>query len=370
MHILYSTFGPPMSTQIRYLTPPLLGPANTSKTVTCYRPARSKMPAMNALPLGKQILVNNYGHSGFGWIMAPGATSFVLNQMQSLLPPGKVTSTSVTIVGAGIMGLMAAFYLIQRGFFKITIVAEATSSLTSHNAVGFFSPSIELGKSWMTPDIEDIVRNSYHFYTNIIASQYDAFASTSAQFLPMYIPKQKKSAIVASPHPIADVTLDFGTGVSHQMVEQHGGIIVHVELMMQQLTRFLQNHNVKFIQEKISALSDIASPIVINAAGLGAKELVADDGLVPVQGHLIHLTNQPTTALNYLLMMDCEKAFTGTGFQVKRSLYWAPRRYPATDTSSHGILGATSIKGSDHQTPHTNEFNLILERSNSFFYGM
>ncbi len=357
-----------MPTQVRYLTPPNLDAANISKEVLCHRPARSKTPAMNALRLGNQVLVNNYGHSGFGWIMAPGATQFVLSQLQALLPLNS-KQLPITIIGAGVMGLTAAYQLIQQGFKNITIVAQAADDLTSHNAVGFFSPSIELGKSWMTPDIEQIIHDSYHFYTQIITGQQPPFAATSAQLLPMYIPKQKKSAILASPHPVTPVTLDFGTGTSHEMVEQNGGIIVHVHLMMEQLRTFLTNHDVRFITETITNLDQITTPVIINCAGLGAAALMHDDGLVPMQGHLVHLTHQPATALEYLIMMDCEKALTGTGFQVKRSLYWAPRKYTAEDDTHNGILGATSIKEADKTNPHLVEFARVVERAQHFFYG-
>ena len=360
---------PTTQRQIRYLTPPLLEPSNISTKVLCHRPTRSKTPAMNALCINKQIIVNNYGHSGFGWIMAPGAILFVLEQMATLLPHDSKTQP-ITIIGAGVMGLMTAYQLTKRGFKNITIVAQATDNLTSHKAVGFFSPSIELGKSWMTPDIEQIIHTSYAFYQQIIEGQHQDFAPQSAQFLPMYIPKERKSAIRASKHPVTPIIIDFGNGASHEMVEQHGGIIIHVNLMMQQLHAFLQKHGVSFVTETITELAQVTTPVLINCAGLGARELMHDDGIVPMQGHLLHLTDQPTAALKYLIMMDCEKTFTGTGFQVKRSLYWAPRRYTMNDTSLNGIIGVTSIKGADESTPHLEEFARVIERTRQFFLGI
>lgn len=353
--------------QIRYLAPPKLEPANISAEVLCHRPTRSKTPAMNALRINNQIIVNNYGHSGFGWIMAPGATKHVLSEMTTLLPHNS-KKLPITIIGAGVMGLMAAYQLILNGFANITIIAKETDNLTSHNAVGFFSPSIELGKSWMTPDIEQIIHTSYAFYHQIIEDQHPNFARQSAQFLPMYIPKERKSAIRASKHPVMPVIIDFGNGASHEMVEQHGGIIIHVNLMMQQLHAFLQKHGVSFVTETITELAQITTPVLINCAGLGARELMRDDGVVPMQGHLVHLTSQPAAALEYLIMMDCEKAFTGTGFQVKRSLYWAPRRYTMSDNALSGIIGVTSIKGADASTPHREEFTRVIERARKFFH--
>ncbi len=353
---------------VRYLTPPIIEPRNIDKQVLCHRPTRSKHPAMNALCINNQIVVNNYGHAGFGWIMAPGATEHVLSQMATLLPV-KSTQLPITIIGAGIMGLSAAYQLTLQGFNNLTIVTQETDNLTSHNAVGFFSPSIELGKSWITPDIKQIIHTSYAFYQQIIESQHQDFAAKSAQFLPMYITKERKSAIRASKHPVTPVTIDFGNGASHEMVEQHGGIIIHVNLMIQQLHAFLQKHNVPIITETITKLSDLSTPVVINCAGLGARELMCDDGIVPMQGHLVHLSNQPATSLEYLIMMDCEKAFTGTGFQVKRSLYWAPRRYTMDDITLNGIIGVTSIKGANASTPHQEEFARVIERARTFFYA-
>ncbi len=356
-----------MQLPISYLTPPLLDNDNLGTKVLCHRPTRQHTPAMHALVIGNQILVNHYGHAGFGWIMAPGSTPFVLNQLEALLP-ATAKKRAITVIGAGVIGLTAAYQLSLRGYTNITIVAENTQELTSHKAVGFFSPSIDLGRSWMTEEVQDLLRASYHFYTHVVAGHNPDFSAESARIMPMYTTKPQKSAVSLSPYPVEQMLVDFGTGVQHTMLKQEGGLLINVGLMMQQLTQLLAARGIPTIIAKIETLDQITTPIIINCTGLGAKELVHDAGVLPTQGHLRHLINQPAEALSYLIMMDHSKARTGTGFQVKRSLYLAPRQQHENNFTT-GILGTTSIKGANDSTPHDSEFEIMLGNARRFFYG-
>ncbi|NDD55775.1 FAD-binding oxidoreductase, partial [bacterium] len=218
-----------MPLQTDYLTPPVLTSAHIGHTVLCHRPVRALMPAMTAGRFGTQIIACNYGHAGFGWIMAPGSTGFVLDQMTTLVN-AQAKKQAITIVGAGIMGLMAAYQLLQRGYHDITVVAQGHTHLTSHKAVGFFSPTIELGKSWITQDIKTIVRASYAFYQDILAGRQPDFAPSSLLQLPMYTAKPNLNGIILSPSPAQRVIIDFGTGAAHEVIKQEGGLLIHVNV--------------------------------------------------------------------------------------------------------------------------------------------
>jgi D-amino-acid oxidase len=356
-----------MHRTISFLKPPRLDVKHLGTKTICYRPTRQHTPAMNATKIGTQILANHYGHAGFGWIMAPGSTPFVLDQLETLLPTN-AQSLAITVIGGGVIGLTAAYQLTQRGYTHITVIAEQTANLTSHKAVGFFSPSIDLGRSWMTEEVQDMLRASYLFYTEIMAGINPYFSADSALLLPMYTTKPQKSAVSLSPHPVEETIVDFGTGAHHPMLKQEGGLLINVSLMMRQLRAILEKRGVHFVTEKITDLAAVDSPVIINCTGLGAAELVHDTGVVPTQGHLLHLIDQPAEALEYLIMMDHSKARTGSGFQVKRSLYLAPRQQHDLDLTT-GILGTTSIKGATVATPHHAEFDVMLENAYQFFYG-
>ena len=356
-----------MHTPVIYLTPPKLESENLGIKVLCHRPTRKHTPAMNASMMNNQILVNHYGHAGFGWIMAPGSTPFVLDQFETLVAKNQ-KHIAITVIGAGVMGLTAAYQLSKRGYTNITIVANQTADLTSHKAVGFFSPSIDLGRSWMTEEVQDLLRESYRFYTNVIAGNNPDFASASAMLKPMYTTKPQKSAVSLSPHAVEKTIVDFGTGAHHEMLKQEGGLLINVGMMMQQLTDLVKVRGITIVSETIRNLSDITTPVIINCSGLGAAELANDTGVVPTQGHLLHLINQPKEALSYLVMMDHSKAGTGSGFQVKRSLYLAPRQQ-GNEPITTGILGTTSIKGADATTPHHEEFDVMLANARQFFYA-
>lgn len=66
-------------------------------------------------------------------------------------------------------------------------------------------------------------------------------------------------------------------------------IFLNVRLLMATLRQLLTNKGVEFVQRKVNSFEELGEVIVVNCAGIGAKELCRDGELFPVQGHLIML---------------------------------------------------------------------------------
>ena len=123
------------SSEVRHIIPPELDTAHLGKKILCHRPLRHGAPNMSVEQKDDKILSHNYGHGGSGWTLGPGTADYINNLfINSSYATDLTKATPITIVGAGAIGLFTAYDLIQKGFTKITIVAENFENLTSHNA--------------------------------------------------------------------------------------------------------------------------------------------------------------------------------------------------------------------------------------------
>ena len=73
-----------------------------------------------------KIIVHNYGHSGGGVTFGLGSASVIENWLSE--QPDVMRDARVTIVGAGVVGLSAAYVLKRRGYSNISIRAREVSS--------------------------------------------------------------------------------------------------------------------------------------------------------------------------------------------------------------------------------------------------
>lgn len=70
--------------------------------------------------------------------------------------------------------------------------------------------------------------------------------------------------------------------------------------MMKLLREWLAGRGVKFILRRLESLDEVKEDlVVINCTGMNGPQLsgktMSDDGVIPVQGHLIRLRNQART---------------------------------------------------------------------------
>lgn len=66
----------------------------------------------------------------------------------------------------------------------------------------------------------------------------------------------------------------------------------------------------------MNKLEKVPTRVVINCAGLGARELTGDSTLHPVLGNMLHTNNEPNNSLNYMILYHTglgEDAGAGSG---------------------------------------------------------
>jgi FAD dependent oxidoreductase len=358
--------------EVRFIHPPKLDDAHILKKVLCHRPMRHGSPNMSVERIGVKVVAHNYGHGGSGWTLGPGAVQYV-NDLLENSPYQKLLhkNTPITIVGAGIIGLLTAYDLLRRGYTNITVVAAAFDDITSHKSGALFAPVSMDNKPEVQPLIDALAIASYRFYKNSIQGNNPIIPTKAVREMPAYFVDRNESGLEPYVGVVMetakDVLIDFGNGTTHEMVVYDDGIYINPYFFMDALSRYLRS-KITFIQKKIHSFAEIPDRFIMDCTGLGARELDADSAMVPVQGHLMLLRDQNPLDLEYMLIYHGYLK-TKDGFLIKRALYIFPKQLLDAPEEDVGVLGGTFIVGATADAPHEEEFEIILHGARQF-YGM
>jgi threonine dehydrogenase-like Zn-dependent dehydrogenase len=359
--------------QVHYLKPPRLCVENLGERVLCHRPVRQDMPKIGIERQRDKIIVHNYGHGGSGWTLAPGCVRYLMQQFKELAEVEK--DTPLTIVGAGVIGLMTAYMLKQSGHTNITVIAEKFGDLASHKAGGFCAPTEVSGKT-VDPEMQLLIStigvDAYRFYAEIARGENTDFDPRGARFVPVYLKKEEAGRLKAYVDekvmkPGQDVVVDFSNGRRYEGMQVFDdAIFMDTGRLMASLTQ-LASDKIAFVQKRINSFEEIGTSCIFNCAGLGAQDLNNDETMVSGQGHLILLQDQRSADIDYMIGFQVDKGMTESGQAVSRSFYMFPKHEPGAPDTSVGVLGGTFIAGADSTTPNEQEFELLVERARDFF---
>ena len=358
--------------EVRLINPPRLDADHIYKTVLCHRPLRKGGPMLKVLDWEGKIVANNYGHSGSGWTLGPGSVKYVLDLLEEKMAGRNLNKDQpITIIGAGVMGLMSAVELEERGYRNIQIVAESFDELASHKAGGQFAP-VYMGND---PDkqilMDQIGVVSYEYYKQIIEGRHP-YLNRGAALVTDYFENVKDFGLepfveAGAMQPAKEVILDFQNGLTRKMYAYDDCIYMDVSLLMDDLKALVVKQNIPFIQKKIHSFAEVEDSVVLNCTGLGAKELMNDQNMVSVQGHLIFLKHQNPEDVNYMVEMYLGRGKTSSGLNNTRAFYIFPKHLPESGPNDIGVLGGTYIEQADASTPHNEEFEMIIENAKRFY---
>lgn len=362
--------------EVRKLIPPRLESINWGEPILCYRPGRNGSPKMMVEEKDGKIIAHNYGHDGMGWTVGPGSVKYVNDKLIAYIEGYKTGSSAlsfsyntdmpVTIVGGGVIGLLTAYDFIKRGYHNITVLAEKLQgNIASYNAGGSFALA-----SKIDPEMQEILYqmggDSYKVYASIATKTHPDF-NNGAVIMPRYCESRTDAGLEpfvrqGVMQPAKDVELDFGNGTTRKMVAYDDDIFIDVDQMMANLTAYLKNAQIKFVEKKVQSFSEIEEKIIVNCSGLGAAILNNDQEMISGQGHLIMLKDQSPENLQYMISIHAESTD-----DVARFIYMMPKHFMHTASNDVGVIGGTLIKGATDQTPNDEEFNLLRVRTRQFF---
>jgi D-amino-acid oxidase len=352
------------SPRIITLTPPIISPAHIKEKISCIRGHRERIFEISARLHNDKIICHNYGHGGAGWTFLFGCVNKSIAQLEELIAQHPhFNNKPITIIGAGCYGLLTAI-LLKNKEYNVCIVAKEREKIPSHNAAGFFFPRPRKVASESEKELFlSLGIESYKTYLAIINGSHP-FIKQGPKLIPAYFgldvddPEFTPYIAQGLMQPPEKVIVSFSSNKKYELME-YQTLFINPSIIMQELIETAHSLNIPITTAQINSFEEITDPIIINCAGLGAKKLADDPRMIPVQGHLITLSNQPPIdQLNYLINVKVVST-TPQGTPRDEMIYFAPKE--------EGILGITFIRGQDDPLANQHEFDRLIDRCQQFF---
>ena len=345
------------------LTPPRISDAHVKEKIVCIRSHRERIFQITTELKNGKLISHLYGHGGAGWTFLFGSVQKALEQFeQRLTEHPSYAGKPICVVGAGCYGLLSAIMLARKGY-EVRIVAKETDNLPSDRAAGFFFPRARKCATPLEREIfETVGIASYSAYLDIAQGRHP-FIANASQLMPAYYDLDidpgfqlyTQHGLIASPEP---VTIDFQNGKRYDVLE-YKTVFINPSKIMKELRRNVQELAIPIALQEIQSLDEIPESIIFNCAGKSAPIFNGDTRMVPVQGHLITLKDQPPMEqLQYMINVRVAQ-LDPNNWSRDTLLYYAPKE--------HGILGITFIRGQADETANRHEFDKLLERAGRYF---
>jgi D-amino-acid oxidase len=348
---------------IQQITPPTISHDHVKEKITCIRAHRERIFQVFTEMRNGKLLCHNYGHGGAGLTFLFGCVNESIRQFehQGAQNP-TLKNKQICIIGAGCYGLLTAITLARKGH-AVRIIAKDIENIPSNKAAGFFFPR---ARKSSTPEERAIFAScgmeSYSAYLQIVKGEHP-FINAGAKLLPAYYgldidpgfyPYIEQQLIA----PPQKVMIDFNNGKLYTVMK-YTTIFINSSALMQELYRNIYELGISIQKAEVDSFNEINEQIIFNCAGMGAKKLTGDVRIIPVQGHLITLKNQPPLdQLQYMINVKVTMKNLLGGLRDEL-IYYAPKE--------SGILGITFLRGQDSEMANHHEFDRLMERCQNFF---
>ena len=283
------------------------------RITVCLRPFRAAGPRMEAERVGDTLVVHNYGHGGSGWSLSWGAAEATVRTALTAAP----TMREIAVIGCGALGLTAALTA-QRAGLAVTIYArERPPFVRSARATGSWTPDSRVALADSAPPAfaaqwEAMARASFSMYQSFLglpgnpieyADHYDLRDDDgprrpSAQAAPS---DQARHEFARYAHMLADITpppqlLPPGaTPFPTKYVRRSSSLTFNVAAYSHQLVTDFLLAGGKIETRQFHAPAELAAlreRVVLNCTGYGARQLWADESIVPIRGQIAWLIPQ------------------------------------------------------------------------------
>lgn len=288
------------------LFPIIASPDRIIEMNVCTRPFRLQGPRLEAERIGRKDVVHNYGHGGSGWSLSWGSGLLATEMARNF---GR---TEIAVVGCGAIGLTTAVVAQQSGM-KVTIYTkERPPYVASHRATGSFTPDSRICSAQYAPQFaaqwEMMARHSFRRFQSLLG-----VAGHPIEWRDMYslsdVPPgtpRPPSRTLEPDYPnferelLQDITPRSVVVASHPFpapyVQRRPALLFNIaEYTRALMTEFLINGGVieTFEMQDKRDFAAISERTIVNCTGYGARQLLADDSIIPVRGQTAKLIPQP-----------------------------------------------------------------------------
>ena len=277
-----------------------VSPDRVIRSITGLRPFRPSGFVVRADRADDRTIVHNYGHGGGGITLSWGSSTLAVDLAAAAGQP------RVAVIGCGVMGLTTARLLQDRGFDATIYAKELPPNTTSNIAGGQWSPFTVFDDDAVTPafrgQFERAARLANRYFQTLVGDPY------GVRWIENYVLRNNPPQ-PQPPSPIRDLYFE------QQVVprDQHPFAAAHVSrfttmliephVFLPAITRDFLLRGGKIHTREFHELRDVFSleeKVVVNCAGLGARDLVKDAELTPIKGQLAILLPQPE--VDYIML--------------------------------------------------------------------
>ncbi|HET7015798.1 MAG TPA: FAD-dependent oxidoreductase [Streptosporangiaceae bacterium] len=198
---------------------------------------------------------------------------------------------SVIVVGAGVIGLTTAVVLAEAGFAVRVLAKQMPENTTSAAAGAMWGPYLveprDRVQAWASYSLRTFAGLAGTPGTGVrLVTGIEASRSASA--LPPDFLAMLDNVGACGPGELPD---GFVTGWRYTVP------LIDMDMYLTYLRRRLEAAGGSLKQQQVTDFGQVArlAPVVVNATGMGARELAGDDQLIPIRGQLVIVDNPGIT---------------------------------------------------------------------------
>jgi glycine/D-amino acid oxidase-like deaminating enzyme len=283
------------------------------RTVVGLRPFRSEGFVVSAERLGQKLLVHNYGHGGAGVTLSWGTSSLAVDLARDFIQQRRtrVGTRRFAVIGCGVNGLSTARLLQQRfqdGAGAVTIYAKDLPPNTTSNISGAlwyptssFDPQEVTTK--FTEQFQLASQISNRAFQELVGSEYGVRWTDTLELISNEASLERELFGGARLYPQTEVHRDPKRFFGFPFTRQFSTMMIEPHTYLRAILRDFYIAGGKIVVRELKSRQEISrlpEPVIFNCTGLGARQLVDDQKLIPVRGQLEVLLPQPEVDYCYM----------------------------------------------------------------------
>lgn len=283
------------------------------RTVVGLRPFRSEGFVVSAERLGQKLLVHNYGHGGAGVTLSWGTSSLAVDLARDFIQQRRtrVGTRRFAVLGCGVNGLSTARLLQQRfqdGAGAVTIYAKDLPPNTTSNISGaLWYPTSSFDPQEVTTRFTDqfqlACQISNRAFQELVGSEYGVRWTDTLELNSNGASLERELFGGARLYPQTEVHRDPKRFFGFPFTRQFSTMMIEPHTYLRALLRDFYIAGGKIVVRELKSRQEISrlpEPVIFNCTGLGARQLLDDQKLIPVRGQLEVLLPQPEVDYCYM----------------------------------------------------------------------